>query len=231
MTLENPRIARLTEIVTLLQSKKILNAREIATKFKVSIRTVYRDIKTLEDSGIPITTLEGKGYSLIEGYKLPPIMFSEEEALALIMAEKIISRNKDVSLIEKYQSAIVKIKAVLSTKQKNKNEFIANRIQIRNNADNTKTSNYLIQLQTYISNFRTIEITYHSLENNYTQRKIEPFALYTTNNNWILIAFCKTRKDFRAFRLDRILKIVETSIFFEPHTLTLEQYIEDRKNK
>ena len=78
--MEKPRISRLSQIVTILQSKRLITARELAEKFNVSIRTIYRDIRTLESSGIPIVTEEGKGYFLQEGYQLPPIMFSEEEA-------------------------------------------------------------------------------------------------------------------------------------------------------
>jgi len=103
---DKPRLARLTAIMTQLQSKRIVTARDIADKHGVSIRTVYRDIRTLEKSGIPIVTEEGKGYSIMEGYKLPPVMFTEQEANALITAEQLISRNKDQSLTDHYRSAI-----------------------------------------------------------------------------------------------------------------------------
>jgi len=92
MAEDKPRLARLTAILTQLQSKKLITARDIAEKHEVSIRTVYRDIRTLEKSGIPIVTEEGKGYSIMEGYKLPPVMFTEDEANALITAEQIIAR-------------------------------------------------------------------------------------------------------------------------------------------
>lgn len=95
-----------------------MTARDIAEKQNVSIRTVYRDIRTLESTGIPIFTEEGRGYSIMEGYKIPPIMFTEEEANALITAQKIINRNKDSSLAKQYGNAILKIKSVLKTNQK-----------------------------------------------------------------------------------------------------------------
>lgn len=113
-----PRIARLTAIITQLQSKRLVTAREIAEKHAVSIRTVYRDIRTLEKSGIPIFTEDGKGYSLIEGYQLPPVMFTEDEANALITAQHIVDNNSDKSLVEKYKSAIDKIKSTLKYTQK-----------------------------------------------------------------------------------------------------------------
>ncbi|WP_192348458.1 YafY family protein [Algoriphagus sp. Y33] len=231
MAEDKPRLIRLTAIITQLQSKQIVSARDIAVKHKVSIRTVYRDIRTLEQSGIPIVTQEGKGYSIMEGYRLPPVMFTEEEANALITAEYLILKNKDRSLAEQYQNSITKIKSVLQFTQKAKTEILAQRIQVRNNKSNEKTSNYLIKLQSCIANFRVVHLDYLSLDKQYTKREIEPFALYTTQNNWVLIAFCRKRNDFRSFRLDCIQSLSQTQANFEPHKMTLEQYLEECRKK
>ncbi|MDR7130941.1 putative DNA-binding transcriptional regulator YafY [Algoriphagus sp. 4150] len=231
MAKDKPRLTRLTAIITQLQSKQIVSAKDIAVKHRVSIRTVYRDIRTLEQSGIPIVTEEGKGYSIMEGYKLPPVMFTEEEASALITAEHLILKNKDRSLAEHYQNAITKIKSVLQLTQKAKTEILAQRIQVRSNQSNEKTSNYLIELQSCIANFRVIHVDYLSLDKQHTKREIEPFALYTTQDNWVLIAFCRKRNDFRAFRLDCIQRLSQTQVHFEPHKMTLEQYLEECRKK
>lgn len=108
---EKPRLSRLTAILTQLQSKRIITARQLAKKHDVSVRTIYRDIHTLEKSGIPILTEEGKGYSSMEGYHLSPIFFTEEEANALITLEQLAIKNKDLSLVKNTTSAIEKIKA------------------------------------------------------------------------------------------------------------------------
>ena len=231
MAEDKPRLARLTAIITQLQSKRIVTAKEIADKHNVSIRTVYRDIRTLEQSGIPVVTEEGRGYTIMEGYRLPPVMFTQEEANALITAEQLISRNKEQSLIEHYKSAIVKIKSVLKIGHKTKLEFLSNRIQIRNNLSNEKTSNYLIQLQSTIANFQVVHLTYLSLSNHQSKREVEPFALYTTKGNWVLIAFCRLKDDFRAFRLDCIQSLRIKGDHFEPHKMTLEQYLEACRKK
>lgn len=123
-----PRLSRLTEIITQLQAKKIVTATYLAEKHGVSVRTIYRDIRSLEESGIPIITEEGKGYSIMEGYHLPPVLFSEKEANALITAEQLIIKNKDQSLSETYSSAIEKIKAILKQTQKGKAEILAERV-------------------------------------------------------------------------------------------------------
>jgi predicted DNA-binding transcriptional regulator YafY len=78
------RVSRLTAIITQLQTKRLLTAAHLSMVFGVSIRTIYRDMKALEQAGVPIMTIEGKGYSLMEGYRVPPVMFTEAEANALI---------------------------------------------------------------------------------------------------------------------------------------------------
>jgi len=110
---EKSRLSRLTTIITQLQSKKIVTATYLAEKHNVSIRTIYRDIRTLEQSGVPIVVEEGKGYSLMQGYHMPPVMFTENEANALITAEQLVLKNKDQSFIDNYCLAISKIKSVL----------------------------------------------------------------------------------------------------------------------
>lgn len=224
---DKPRTTRLVAIITQLQAKRIVTATEIAKKHGISIRTVYRDIRTLEHSGIPIITEEGKGYSIMEGYTLPPIMLTQEEANALITTEQLIIRNKDTSLVEHYQNAVMKVRSALKFSQKAKADLLSSRIQIRNNPENEKTSSYLIQLQSAIVNYQITHIHYLSLENQQSERFIEPFALYTTQENWILIAFCRLRNSFRAFRLDCIVSMKITDEHFDPHKMTLEQYMEE----
>lgn len=228
---EKPRLVRLTEVLTQLQSKRILTAREIAEKHHISIRTVYRDIRTLESSGIPIITIEGKGYSIMQGFNLPPVMFTEREANAMITAEQIIAGNKDKSLIEEYQNAVAKVKAILRHSQKEKTTLLSERIAVRKKDKNKNASNYLMVIQEAVTNFKLIKISYDSLENKKTVRFVEPFALYSTQENWLLIAYCRLRKDFRVFRLDRIKKIQVQHQQFEAHKMTLQEYFEICKEK
>ncbi len=114
------RIARLITILTRLQSGRLVKAKQLADTFAVSVRTIYRDIKTLELAGVPVYTQEGKGYSLMEGYKLPPVMFTEHEANALITAQHLIKKTRDTSLTAEYGTAVDKIKAVLRAGTKEK---------------------------------------------------------------------------------------------------------------
>ncbi len=228
---EKPRLSRLTAIITQLQSKRLITAKYLAEKHSVSIRTIYRDIRTLERSGIPILTEEGKGYSLMEGYRLPPVFFTEEEANALITAEQIILKNKDLSFSETYTNVVTKIKSVLKQTQKGKTDLLAGRIHFRENDTFNQSSNYLMEIQLAITNFQLLNMEYKSLEHNTTIRDIEPFAVYNTNGNWLLIAFCLLRQEFRAFRIDLIQKLTPLDRVFDPHNMTLEQYFEICKEK
>lgn len=229
---DTKRLSRLTAILTQLQTKRLLTASELANKFSVSNRTIYRDIKALEQAGVPILTEEGKGYTLMDGYRIPPIMFTESEANALITAEQLILKNKDASFVKEYSEAVNKIKSVLRSSTKDKVNLLSNRIVFRHNADNDRTSNYLSTLQLALTSFKLAKINYHSTDTDQrTERIIEPFAIYSTQENWLLIAFCRLRNDFRAFRLDRIQHLIILNEKFEPHKITLPEYFEICKEK
>lgn len=220
-----PRLSRLSSILTLLQSKRIITASEIANKFGISKRTAYRDVKALELSGIPIFTEEGKGYSLVEGYSLPPIMFTEQEANALITAEELISKNKDKSLIDNHSNAISKIKAVLRYHKKEKVEILSKRIAYFNNFSKKITSNNLSTIQIAITNLELVKIKYLSIsKDEITERIIEPQAVYHSQENWIMIAWCNLRNDYREFRLDKVQALEFLNERFKSRNFNLKDY-------
>ena len=223
--MEKSRLSRLTAILLQLQSKRLLTAPDLAKKYQVSVRTIYRDIRALEAAGVPICTEEGKGYSLSEGYRLPPVMFTESEANALITAAKFIARNKDSSLVHHYNEAITKIKAILRYHDKDKAELLASRIAFFQNYKEETTSQYLSLVQSAITHFQPLQITYRAISSQEsTRRVIEPLALYHTQENWILIAWCRLRQARREFRLDRIQRLHSLDMPFEPHQFGLMEY-------
>lgn len=227
------RLSRLTAILTQLQTKRILTSTTLSEKFGVSVRTIYRDIRALEQAGVPIFTEGGKGYTLMEGYRIPPVMFTENEANALITAEQLVLKNRDSSLIVAYTEAINKIKAVLLYSTKEKVELLTTRIAVSPAIPNTNTSNSLSLIQGALTDFKVLKIIYQSEhKDEQTERNIEPFALYyTLQESWALIAYCRLRKDYRMFRLDRILKIQTLNIHFTPHKLSLKEYLESKEDK
>ena len=226
------RLSRLTSILTQLQSKRLVTATELAEKYNVSVRTIYRDIRSLEASGIPICTEEGRGYSLLEGYTLPPVSFTEQEANALITGYSLISRNKDSSLVKNYEDAISKVRSVLRHTEKDKAQLLSERVVFVKNLSKTTTSNILSTVQLAITSLNIIEIKYKSLyKDEESMRSIEPQALYHTQDNWILIAWCRLRNDFREFRLDRVLTIKLLSDQFEDRKFDLMQYFQNQLEK
>lgn len=223
---DTKRLSRLTAILTQLQTKRLSTATNLAEKFDVSVRTIYRDIKALEQAGVPIITEEGKGYTLMEGYKIPPVMFSEAQANALILAEQLVLKNKDTSFIKDYTDAIDKIKAVLRQSDKEKANLLADRTRFEQNLNRQRNSHNISQLQYALTNFFLTRIHYINEQNETSHRTIEPFAIISTTENWLLIAWCRLRKEFRFFRLDRITKMEILPEKFEQHKMTLQEYFD-----
>lgn len=226
---DTKRISRLTEIITQLQTKRLVTAPELAAKFSVSIRTIYRDIRALEQAGVPIYVEEGKGYGLMDHYRIPPVMFTEQEANALITVEQLVLKNQDSSLVKDYSDAIDKIKSVLNQRAKDKANLLTERTQSSQFKTIERTSTHLSALQFALTNFLLVKIVYTNATDETTDRTVEPFALLNAREGWLLVAWCRLRKDFRHFRLDRIGKSEVLSKGFTPHNMTLQKYF-DRYN-
>jgi predicted DNA-binding transcriptional regulator YafY len=230
---DTSRLSRLVAILTQLQTKRMITSTDLAGRFNVSVRTIYRDIRTLESAGVPIVTEEGKGYSLVEGYRLPPVMFSEEEANALITAEKLVLLNKDSSLSQSYLSAVTKIRSVLRSNMKDKATLLSERVAFEETSQLQSGSHLLSSLQIALTHFKVVQLVYHSpARDETTTRCVEPFAVINRlGENWYLIAWCRTRGDFRLFRFDRIVWLDVTSETFSPHKISLEEFLENYKSK
>src|SRR5438105_10442497 len=124
------RIDRLHAILTHLQSKRKVTAQEIADRFEISLRTVYRDVKALDESGVPVIGEAGSGYSIMEGYRLPPVMFTQEEAAALLLGAKLAEQWTDASIKKHFNAALYKIKAVLRTSDREHMDHLDDHIAV-----------------------------------------------------------------------------------------------------
>lgn len=222
------QLSRLISILTLLKSKRLLTATELALKFNVSVRTIYRDIRKLEEAGVPVTTLEGRGYSLMEGYQVAPVQFTEKQANALITAQHVINQSKDVSFVSDFNEALIKIKSVFKSSVQEKSELLNDKIRVLNWEYEEFSSNALSEIQLAITNLNFIEIEYQKAnDSNVSNRKIEPYAFYSTNRKWILIAWCYLRNDYRAFRIDRIQHFKILPEKFQDRKFNLQDYFRD----
>ncbi|WP_312076524.1 YafY family protein [Chryseobacterium sp.] len=210
------KLDRVTAILTQLQSKPIVRAQDLAEKFEVSVRTIYRDIKTLENAGIPIIGEAGSGYSLMDGYKLPPVMFTKEEVLSFITAEKLMQRFSHESLGSHYQTAMEKVRSVLKNSDKNLLKNIEKQIDIYNYYTKTedRIKNIIPIILESIAEKVQITIDYSTVNEEISTRTIEVVGVFFEFNYWYIIAYCTLRNDFRQFRIDRILKLTKTQTPF-----------------
>ena len=220
------RIDRLFGILTLLQSKKFVPAEKIADKFKMSIRTVYRDIKALGEAGIPISFEQQKGYFVVQGYFLPPVSFTNEEANAFLLMETMVSAFADRSIQKHYTNGMNKVKAVLRSSQKEKIDSLSENIRLQISPNIRPDFEYLSIIQAAISTKTTLEIDYKNNLEEVSKRMAEPIGLVYYAFSWHMIAWCHLRKDYRDFKVARILKLRNTdSPFSKEDHIGLETYM------
>lgn len=224
------RIDRLHAILTHLQSKKKVTAQEMADRFNISLRTVYRDVKALDESGVPVIGEAGTGYTIMEGYRLPPVMFTQEEASALLLGAKLAERFTDGSVKRHFHAALFKIKAVLRSTDKEYVDSLTEHIEIitRYAPDNDSPQQYLSTLQQAVVGKKIVQLHYRSnLKEEVTRRRVEPIGLLHYGSAWHLIGWCHLRTDYRDFRLTRMLGVTLEDATFDPAAHpSIKEYIE-----
>ncbi len=188
---------------------------------------MYRDLRTLEEAGVPLTGEAGVGYSLADGYRLPPVMFSREEATALLTAEKLAARLTDAHTAHLTQTAMDKLRAVLRRPDRDYLESLSSHIEVRwprAPVASPAGTDVQQQLLAAIATLRVVRLRYHAAySEETTERDAEPIGLYY-GQHWHLIAFCRLRQEFRDFRLDRIHQLRLLDETFAPRPETLQQY-------
>jgi predicted DNA-binding transcriptional regulator YafY len=222
------RIDRISAILIQLQSRRVVKAQEIADRFEISLRTVYRDMKTLEEAGIPIIGEAGVGYSIMDGYRLPPVMFTKQEATAFLTAEKFVEKLTDTSTANHYRSAMFKVRAVLKSQEKDMLESMDGNIEVFKGHHNMPMADndHIQTILNSIAGKKVLTIEYfahHSQE--ITRREIEPVGIFFLETFWHLIAYCRLRDDYRDFRIDRIRQLQFGDKKFENQHPTLKTYI------
>lgn len=221
------RFDRLVAILIQLQSKKIVRSQELADRFGVSLRTIYRDLQTLEKAGVPVYGEAGVGYSLVEGYRLPPVMFTREEAGSFLAAEKLMQQFTDKGLGAYFESAMYKIKSVLRGSEKDWLAALEEQITVSNSHPvfNKSVPNALPLLFESLAEKKQIILNYQALNADRPEsRHIEPVGLFHENHFWYILGFCHLRQDYRQFRLDRIHGISKTTEDFTRQHGTVEEH-------
>lgn len=228
------RFDRIVAMLIHLQSGRVVKAQEMAVRFGVSLRTIYRDIRSLEACGVPILGEAGLGYSLMEGYRLPPVMFTREEADSFVAAGKLMQKFSDKTLEAHYQSALYKVKSVLRGTAKDR--VAALEAQVWVHADDQLFNNSLPDalsiLFESIAEKKQVTLQYQNLfSEERVHRIIEPVGIFNENNFWYVYAYCLLRHDYRQFRIDRMLQLKRTETPFIKEHLNLDAYKRKKKEE
>jgi predicted DNA-binding transcriptional regulator YafY len=227
------RFDRIVAILIQLQSRKIVKAKDLADRFGVTLRTIYRDIKTLDGAGVPVIGEAGAGYSIMDGYRLPPVMFSREEAGSFVAAEKLMEKFTDESMSAHFATAMFKLKSVLRSDEKNMVEFLEGQIDITASPTgfNKNIPHALQHLVESMATKRQMLVVYKSLNGpDQTQRRIEVIGIFHENQFWYIYAWCHLRKDYRQFRIDRIINLQILQEAFSMKHPTLQELRTKKKN-
>lgn len=201
---------RVLSLLELLQSHGRLSGSEIAVRLGVDKRTVRRYIRALEDLGIPVTTEQGRdgGYMLVAGFKLPPMMFTNDETLALslgLLAAKNLQLPDTDAAISSIQA---KLERVMPAKLKSRTRAIADTIQVIIPGAEAETSGqHLTPLLEALEQQRSVIIHYASYQQAVGVRQVDPYGLLFRLGRWYMCGYCHLRRELRTFRLDRLQHI------------------------
>jgi predicted DNA-binding transcriptional regulator YafY len=200
------RIDRLFAMLLVLQTRDLVRAEDLARRFEVSVRTVYRDMSALSEMGIPLVALPGEGYALMEGYFLPPLVFTPEEAAALMLGARLLALQARGGLPAAADSAIAKLAHVLPKASRAQVERWTEIIRFYAEHSSFDLSDRrLVDLQTAILARRAVQITYTPYQSTTTTvRVIEPVHLTYADGAWYVSAYCRLRQGQRSFRVNRI---------------------------
>lgn len=233
------RIDRLTAIITFMQGRQRVTVEELSERYDISTRTVYRDLRALQEGGIPIGSEAGEGYFIASGYHLPPVMFDRNEAAALLAGDRLMQKWDHTELGKAYHNALDKIRAILPHREKEYFDTLDRHIKAfhyRNENEPEPDDRIFGFLQNAIYKKEVVRIEYFSpYSRETTRRDVEPMGLLLMGNHWYLAGWCRLREDYRSFRLDRFRKFSPTGIRISDtsgHSLQeyYEQYLHEEKD-
>jgi predicted DNA-binding transcriptional regulator YafY len=202
------RADRLFQIVQFIRGRRLSTAAFLAQKLEVSERTIYRDVADLQHQGVPIEGEAGVGYRLGAGFELPPLMFTQEEAKALVAAVRLAQAWLDPSLARESETALSKILSVLPSGVRTAAESLALYAPLPGmNPQAQQTLQTLQAAREAVHARRKLQFQYCDLSGENSQRTVRPLGCFFWGSVWTLAAWCELRQDFRNFRLDRITQM------------------------
>lgn len=210
------RADRLFQIVQLIRGRRLSTAQFLAQRLEVSERTVYRDVADLMAQGVPIEGEAGVGYRMRPGFDLPPLMFTHEEAQALVASVRVAQPRLDPALASQAEAALSKILAVLPAAARAAAESLT--VYAPPVHFDLPTRQRVEALRLAAEGRRTVSVRYLDLQDRESQRRLRPLGCFYWGAVWTLAAWCETRGAFRNFRVDRIqqLDVLEETFRDEP---------------
>jgi predicted DNA-binding transcriptional regulator YafY len=189
----------------LMRRQKLVRARDLAEKLEVSERTIYRDVRDLMASRVPIEGEAGVGYALRSGFDLPPLMFDEHEIEALVLGARIVESWTDAKLAEAAGNVIAKVEAVIPERLREHMADTALLAPSRHRAEPIAVDPS--ELRRALRRRLKVHLHYRDSEDRASARVVRPLALFFYGPVWLLAAWCELREDFRSFRLDRMSEL------------------------
>jgi predicted DNA-binding transcriptional regulator YafY len=221
------RADRLFQIVQIIRGRRLTTAAQLAQRLEVSERTVYRDVADLQHQGVPIEGEAGVGYRLGQGFDLPPLMFSVDEARALVASVRMAQVWQDPALAQASQIALGKILSVLPPAARAAAQSMA--VYAPPLGLDPAVQATLQTLREAAQAHRKLRVDYRDANGAITQRTLRPLGCFYWGKVWTLAAWCEARDDFRSFRLDRMagLELLQgaNSNFAEETGKTLADYL------
>ncbi|MEN8184857.1 MAG: YafY family protein [Myxococcota bacterium] len=218
------RADRLFRLVQLLRSRRFATGEQLANELGVSKRTVYRDMRDLGTSGVPIRGEAGVGYRLERGFELPPLTFSSDELEGLVLGARIVATWGDPELALAVGSAMTKIEAVVPDAVRR--VFLDTALFAPGFPSAAAMAREIGVLRRAISERRYIHFAYTRADGERTRRDARPLGLYFWGNKWTLAAWCELRADYRSFRPDRMedVKLLDAA-FDESDGVGLAEFV------
>lgn len=198
------RADRLFQLVQLLRRSRLVTAQRIASELGVSERTVYRDVRDLTLSGVPIRGEAGVGYALAHGFDLPPLNFNEEEIEALILGARVVQSHADPALAKAADSSLAKIEMVLPEGMRAR---VGSKALLAPSLHPGRAAPSLGTLREALRSKRVVSFDYVDKQGKGTSRRARPLALAFWGKVWSMASWCEQRQDFRSFRIDRMTNI------------------------
>lgn len=217
------RIERLTSLLSFLQSRRFSRIDEIVNRFQTSERTIYRDLRSLDEAGVPISFQKDNGYFILEGHFLPPLSLTKEEAKSFVFLEQLAKKYTDQETCQHFSSALEKIKNKIKTHDLADIEHLESNVKAY--IQESELPNFIQHVESAISAKQALSITYADAAGKVSERIVEPIGMTFYSQTWHLIAYCQMRNDYRDFSLSRIQSIQSTNQAVDPSRLDLEGYI------